>query len=815
MKRLLFISLLFFVTLALKGQKQANIWCFGRQMGLDFNQQPPAVFLDPQLWSDFGSSSIADSTGRLLFYTDGQTIWNRFHKKMPNGTGLFGNGDAITSALIVRQGFGDVYYVFTSDGSYEYPSVNLGVHYSVVDMAADSGRGDVVKKNCFLHRNAAEKIAGVRHVSNKDAWIVTAQLFTDSLHTYRLTDTGLSEPVFNRNPGAILPGGNTGHMKFSPDGKHLAYIDAALGNDMVYLLDFDARTGVLSNPRKVSGIIGPLSLEFSPSGKFLYVKLQYSIDNVHSLFQISVDKLLSDTGYENVSEKMLLPHSLGTLQLATDGKIYIVTSFNLICIHKPDELGAAMQLDFTGIKTPFGSNHNNRGLPAFLSSYFAPAPYVISRNPCVSDSMYFKVENAVADSVRWIWGDGTHAVTGSYEAKHCYKTKGEFAVKVVLYRLNTRDTILYYAEVRGVPKPDLGKDTFLCLGKHVYLNAYNPVYMAYNWSNGKRDARILVDTPGVYAVQVNDRYCKASDTFVVAYGRPGTVYIGPDTAFCHAFSKVLKANGVFQSYLWNSGDTSFSLLVSKAGTYSLKVKDKYACEDSDTIQIEEIKRLNALIEFDTVNCLYTVIKINPQANVRYVWSTGDTGTSILIKQKGQYALTQISNYCARTDTFRVDVLSKPEIDLGHDTVLCFSSLRLMVNEKGNYLWSTGETGTSIIVRSAGIYSLQISRNGCMSSDTIHIRNCLKAKFFIPTAFSPDGNGKNEVFSVFGENISDVRLAIFNRWGEQISETGGVDAFWDGTYQGQSCPQDVYLYTIRVTGLDGSNDFVSGLIHLLR
>ncbi len=92
-------------------QNQANIWYFGEGIGLDFNAGNPTPLYDgeiygnPQQMSEFlyneGSATISDVDGSLLFYTEGERVWNRTHQLMPNGTGLDGMYSATHPAFIV------------------------------------------------------------------------------------------------------------------------------------------------------------------------------------------------------------------------------------------------------------------------------------------------------------------------------------------------------------------------------------------------------------------------------------------------------------------------------------------------------------------------------------------------------------------------------------------------------------------------------------------------------------------------------------------------------------------------------------------
>src|SRR5437773_2346307 len=113
---LLMIALICASSQYLLSQKQAERWYFGINAGLNFNSGQPVVMTDGALSTAEGCSSIADSNGQLLFYTDGITVYNKQHHAMANSGDLMGDISSTQSALIVpTPGNAQQYYVFTTD----------------------------------------------------------------------------------------------------------------------------------------------------------------------------------------------------------------------------------------------------------------------------------------------------------------------------------------------------------------------------------------------------------------------------------------------------------------------------------------------------------------------------------------------------------------------------------------------------------------------------------------------------------------------------------------------------------------------------
>ena len=123
MKKLLFLLFLFFIAAFVFGQKQGNIWYFGDHAGLDFNSGSPVAITNGQTYlvdnHNEGTSVICDSAGALLFYSNGQQIWNKNHVTMFNGYNLLGHLSSTHAAFIVPlPGSERLFYLFTADAFY-------------------------------------------------------------------------------------------------------------------------------------------------------------------------------------------------------------------------------------------------------------------------------------------------------------------------------------------------------------------------------------------------------------------------------------------------------------------------------------------------------------------------------------------------------------------------------------------------------------------------------------------------------------------------------------------------------------------------
>lgn len=123
----------------------------------------------------------------------------------------------------------------------------------------------------------------------------------------------------------------------------------------------------------------------------------------------------------------------------------------------------------------------------------------------------------------------------------------------------------------------------------------------------------------------------------------------------------------------------------------------------------------------------------------------------------------------------------------------------------SYVWQDGSTQSTFKTSDEGLYWVTVTdTNGCILTDSVLVVKC-SGLFGVPSAFSPDLDGKNEVFRVIAfhpEKILEFRMYIYNRWGQLIFETNSLLGYWDGRYAGHPCDAGVYSYLIEFRAEDG-------------
>ena len=200
----------------------------------------------------------------------------------------------------------------------------------------------------------------------------------------------------------------------------------------------------------------------------------------------------------------------------------------------------------------------------------------------------------------------------------------------------------------------------------------------------------------------------------------------------------------------------------------------------------------------------------------WLWSTGETSSSILVSTGGIFSVTVSNSYCSRSDTIQVTAYPLPHLNLGNDTAICSGqTLQLDAGNAGSiFEWSTGESSQQIVVTQSPVeISVVVTNHNCKSSDTINIAN--NCGVIVPNAFTPNGDGLNDVFMPILNGVNDFELRIFNRYGEIIFMTTDPDTGWDGSYMGKAEEIGTYVYVIKSQTISGDPEIYKGNLTLLR
>ncbi len=245
------------------------------------------------------------------------------------------------------------------------------------------------------------------------------------------------------------------------------------------------------------------------------------------------------------------------------------------------------------------------------------------------------------------------------------------------------------------------------------------------------------------------------------------------------------------------------------GIYSVQARDAGGCTFELTGIVVGLDKDNlAYLGPDRMYCTGDTLHLQPHAvnfnGNQYLWSTGETTHTIIVDKDGTYTLSvrNFENGCEANDEINVKSAAPPVVSLVPENPLCVADndeIELQVLGRSNYLyyWPALDDSSRIVtVRAVGSYTVQVTDpDGCTIEKTTEVVDKCEPYLFVPDIFTPNGDGNNDIFEIFGRYFTDLDLKIYNRWGEVIYASDSLEKRWDGTYKGTMVPPGVYAYKI--------------------
>ncbi len=378
---------------------------------------------------------------------------------------------------------------------------------------------------------------------------------------------------------------------------------------------------------------------------------------------------------------------------------------------------------------------------------------------------------------------------------------------------------------------DLGRDTAICPGDSIRVfTGYSDI--STTWQDGSSDTTFLIDTAGTYFVTLTNSCETESDTIRVRFLDPPVFRLGNDTTICSSddTANIYAPPGPY-TYLWSTGSTDSFISVAQPGQYSLTLTDACGLSFTDTLTVFADDSVSVNLGRDTVLCPQESILLNTGiTDYTVVWEDGTRNSARLIDGSGTYHAT-VTNECGVfSDTIRIQMIEDVEIDPslyqlceGDTLIIDLRDDELFDGgsiEGYEVFWEDGFPDSLRIITEGGLYDL-VLRNRCYDYNktfTVESARC-ECPLYIPNAFTPNGDAKNERFAVVSPcDLTSFHMIIFNRWGQQVFESKEFGNFWDGTFNGQEVNNGVYTYRLLYGWSVFEQDFskeVTGTITLLR
>lgn len=245
------------------------------------------------------------------------------------------------------------------------------------------------------------------------------------------------------------------------------------------------------------------------------------------------------------------------------------------------------------------------------------------------------------------------------------------------------------------------------------------------------------------------------------------------------------------------------------------------------------KGISTTIEGPKVICEGDEVILHAFGAKNYTWNTGHKGQSLRLipKTTTNYSVVGYSDLCGNdTAYFSLQVNRRPKAAISiypHDPklneVIAFTSQ----DSKGadSTVWNINKGALIVqgdqayhIFPSIGNQSVQlivIDPNGCADSAFVAFYIDALPQVYFPNAFTPNGDGLNDSFSINANNTESIHIQIYNRWGQLVFEGANDKVAWDGNYQGSIAEEGVYIYHVKAIGLNKKSYEYNGTITLIR
>ncbi len=300
------------------------------------------------------------------------------------------------------------------------------------------------------------------------------------------------------------------------------------------------------------------------------------------------------------------------------------------------------------------------------------------------------------------------------------------------------------------------------------------------------------------------------------------------------------------TYSWSNGASAEDLTGLAAANYTITVSDANGCQTSQNIAVAGSGDISVTLTAVDEACgqpnsgALDLTVSGGNLPLTYAWSNGVTTEDIAAASAGTYNVTVTdSDGCTVTDAATVNTSFQPTLNAGvlnslaTDTLIIWGDPTLLTGgniESGvSYAWTSvgpsnanfsaaDSINTSVEPDDDGIYQFIItatSSDGCIATDTLNVEVRANTPS-IPTAFSPNNDGLNDIFQVVKMDKKFIReFTIYNRWGKVVYDNAD-EAAWNGTFNGAEQPREVYMYTISWESSTGAGLVLKrGTITLMR
>ena len=449
----------------------------------------------------------------------------------------------------------------------------------------------------------------------------------------------------------------------------------------------------------------------------------------------------------------------------------------------------------------------------FLSPLFAPA-VSLGNDTTLCSGQTITLDGTGSNAAARFWSNGSPSSTIQVNSP------GIYWVQISNYCGITRDSIVIM--YINPPLVILPPDDSLCPGETFNLNISQPVISTYLWSNGNTISQISVSTQGLYWGEASNMCGTSRDSILVILLPLPLVNLGNDSSLCEGQSLILDGTGQFGSArIWENGSSQPIHTVTTSGSYYVTLTNSCgSVRDSVNISFFPILLFDLGPDQEYCEGSTFILSAGP-GGVSYLWNNSRTSDTIHVIQAGLYWVN-VNNPCnSHSDTVSVTFHPNPKPDLGPDTLICDGNQVLiplpigysfyLSNAPINYIDSLIE------ITHTGIVNLEVTDSkGCKGTDHMEVfeEGC-PPSLWVPNAFSPNGDGLNDLFIPVPRYLEILNFYIYDRWGQLIFESNRPIKGWDGKYKNREVQEGVFAWKVNYLMTNGKVDSKGGTVTVIR
>lgn len=409
--------------------------------------------------------------------------------------------------------------------------------------------------------------------------------------------------------------------------------------------------------------------------------------------------------------------------------------------------------------------------------------FISELTDCGSFEVCFKEDEGYYGFPQWDFGDPTTENDISIMSEPCYTYPGPGIYEVTLKNVSglcAFEAVTHQVTINDEINIDEIGNQKGCMGSTINISASSPDNnITYNWYNsdgellvtGKDFSGIVNESYDVVVVATDPNGCSASETINISPYTYDVITNIPDL-FCtdQEFQVELTVNGETEGFTYEWSPAS-----------------------------------SVISGGDTANPV--------------LYSTGDNAFRVVITDIDT-GCKVIEEFIVKGTSYDIDIEADPDADINLGEVITLGVVN--GDSSYDYIWSTGETSQDIDVSPEveTVYSVTVTdENGCMATDSVTVTvrqpQCNAEDIFIPNAFTPNGDGENEIFIPRSNFIETMELVVYNRWGQEVFRSNDPSVGWDGTYNGEKLEPDAFAYYVIIGCPNNLSYKEKGNINLLK